>query len=75
MRLVYKFRHAKKNENTRQLNILTHISKNLYNEANYIIRQEFFSTKRWVRYYELYMQLKAGQKLDRKYLSYEKPKE
>lgn len=35
------------------LRYATHISKNLYNEANYIIRQEFFKTGRWVRYYEL----------------------
>ncbi len=25
---------------------LCHLSKNLYNEANYIIRQEFFKTRR-----------------------------
>ena len=49
MRLVYKFRHPL----TPQLELLTHISKNLYNEANYFIRQEFFSTGRWIRYYEL----------------------
>lgn len=28
---------------------LCHISKNLYNEANYVIRQEFFKTGRWIR--------------------------
>ncbi len=32
---------------------LCHLSKNLYNEANYIIRQEFFTNKRWIRYNEL----------------------
>ena len=37
---------------------LCHISKNLYNEANYIIRQEFFKTGRWIRYNELYHLLK-----------------
>ena len=28
---------------------LCHLSKNLYNEANYAIRQEFFETGRWIR--------------------------
>jgi len=28
---------------------LCHISKNLYNEANYTIRQEFFETDKWIR--------------------------
>jgi IS605 OrfB family transposase len=37
---------------------LCHLSKNLYNEANYLIRQEKFSTGRWVRYYELWTNLK-----------------
>ena len=30
-----------------------HKSKNLYNHANYIIRQEFISNNRWIRYNEL----------------------
>lgn len=28
-------------------------SKNLYNLANYTIRQEFINNKRWIKYYEL----------------------
>lgn len=32
---------------------LCHLSKNLYNEANYIVRQTFFETGKWVRYGEL----------------------
>jgi len=32
---------------------LCHISKNLYNEANYIVRQEFFKTGKWIRYNKL----------------------
>ncbi len=32
---------------------LAHLSKNLYNEANYIIRQEFFKNGKWIRYNEL----------------------
>ena len=33
---------------------LSFISKNLYNYANYIIRQEFINSKRWIRYNELF---------------------
>jgi hypothetical protein len=29
------------------------LAKNLYNEATYIIRQEFFATKNWIRDHEL----------------------
>jgi len=32
---------------------LCHISKNLYNEANYIVRQEFIKNGNWTRYYQL----------------------
>jgi Probable transposase. len=37
---------------------LCHLSKNLYNEANYLIRQEFFENGRWIRYNELNKELK-----------------
>ena len=37
IQLVFKFRH-KRNE---QLDLLTHISKNLYNQGNYIVWQEY----------------------------------
>ncbi|MCW3134986.1 MAG: hypothetical protein N2V78_11740 [Methanophagales archaeon] len=40
---------------------LCHISKNLFNEANYIVRHEFFKTKRWIRYNELYKLLKESE--------------
>ena len=40
---------------------LYHISKNLFNEANYIVRHEFFKTKRWIRYNELYKLLKESE--------------
>ena len=39
---------------------LCYISKNLYNEANYILRQEFFKTGRWIRYNELDKLLKGS---------------
>ncbi|MFA4870841.1 MAG: transposase [Pedobacter sp.] len=38
---------------TPELSTLCHLSKNLWNEANYIIRQQFFLTGKWIRYNEL----------------------
>lgn len=35
-------------------------SKNLYNYANYIIRQEFINNKHWIRYKELFQLCKDG---------------
>jgi len=40
---------------------LCHISKNLYNEANYIVRQEFFKTGKWIRYSKLDKLLKKSE--------------
>lgn len=40
---------------------LCYHSKNLYNEANYIIRQEFFKTGKWMRYNELDRLLKDSE--------------
>ena len=37
---------------------LCHQAKNLYNKANYIIRQELFKTGKWLRYYKLWQILK-----------------
>jgi len=42
----------------RTLAELCHISKNLYNEANYIVRQELFKTGKWTRYNDLNKLLK-----------------
>ena len=36
---------------------LCFLSKNLYNCANYLVRQEFINNKKWLRYYELIKQL------------------
>ena len=41
------------------LDELCFISKNLYNVANYEIRQFFFKTGRWFRYFDLYHKLKS----------------
>ena len=49
MKLVYKFRKAK----TEHLNLLCSISKNLYNQANWYVRQDFFNLDNWLRYEDL----------------------
>ncbi len=43
---------------TKQLSSLCHLAKNLYNLANYYIRQEFFYLDNWLRYYDLWYMLK-----------------
>ncbi len=55
MRLTYKFRYYSGFE---QLSQLCHISKNLYNQANYLIYQELLQSNKWLRYTELNDQLK-----------------
>lgn len=40
---------------------LCHLSKNLYNEATYIIRQNFFDKGKWTRYNDLAFQLKSSE--------------
>jgi len=44
-----------------ELNYMCHISKNLYNEATYLIRQELFNTNKWIRYNELAKVLKDSE--------------
>ncbi|MFX1293248.1 MAG: hypothetical protein ACFFD2_00120 [Promethearchaeota archaeon] len=53
---MYKFRYPK-NE---QLNLLTHISKSLYNETNYFIKQELDKNHKWICYSELDKMLKTS---------------
>ncbi len=38
---------------TPTLQALTYSSKNLYNEANYLVRHWFIKTGEWIRYYTL----------------------
>jgi len=38
---------------TKELSTLCHISKNLYNQTNYIIKQEFINTGNWIRGFDL----------------------
>jgi putative transposase len=42
------------------LSWLCHLSKNLYNESNYLIRQELFKNKEWIRYEALYHKIKTS---------------
>jgi putative transposase len=43
------------------LDRLCHLSKNLFNEANYIVRQELFASGKWIRYAALANTLKASE--------------
>ena len=45
----------------------THKSKNLYNHANYIVRNEFINNGKWVRYNDLDKILKADLEFDDQY--------
>ena len=38
---------------------LCHVSKNLYNQALYEIRQEYFKSKKYLNYYEIYKRLQG----------------
>ena len=57
--LKYKYTPTKKER--RLLRLLCHISKNLYNSALYILRQEYFKTKKLLSYYELNKILKTNE--------------
>ncbi len=46
---------------SKNLSELCHISKNLYNEGNYIIRQEFFKNGKWIQYNSLYYLMKSSE--------------
>jgi len=43
------------------LSRLCHLSKNLSNEGNYLIRQELFTNGKWIRYNEMYHLLKTSE--------------
>ncbi|MDO8124858.1 MAG: hypothetical protein Q6364_10830 [Candidatus Hermodarchaeota archaeon] len=45
-------------EKTSALSKLCHLAKNLYNLANYHIRQKFINEGHWIRYRNLYWLLK-----------------
>jgi putative transposase len=54
MKLAYKFRILKREH----LDVLCNISKKLYNQANWYIRQDFFHLGNWLRYEDLNFILK-----------------
>lgn len=46
---------------SKEIGELCHKSKNLYNFANYIVRQELFNEGKWIRYNELYKLVKDSE--------------
>ena len=74
-------RHIIKKSNSfyKELDAISFLSKNLYNRANYIIRQEFISTSKekeegkrdkanWIRYNKIQKQLQDEKDVDYKSL-------
>ncbi len=49
MKLTYVFRL----KNNKQIDKLTKISKDLYNQANYVVRQEFINNGKYINYFEI----------------------
>ena len=45
----------------KQIGTLCHICKNLYNEANYIVRQEFINNSNWIRYNQIDKMLQSSE--------------
>lgn len=45
---------------TKQLRHLYHVSKNLFNEANYLVKQTFFKEKKWIRTTQLQQELSTS---------------
>ncbi|MHA2073189.1 MAG: RNA-guided endonuclease InsQ/TnpB family protein [Candidatus Hodarchaeales archaeon] len=45
----------------KNLSWLCHLSKNLYNEGNYLIRQKFFNNSKWTHYNSLYHLIKSSE--------------
>ena len=60
MRLVYKF-HIKENE---RLLTLCKVSKNLYNQALYIVKKELKDNNKWVGYSYLNKELQTTKNLE-----------
>lgn len=57
--IQYKYNPTKKER--RLLRLLCHISKNLYNSALYILRQEYFKNKKVISYFDLNKTLKTNE--------------
>jgi len=61
MKLTYKFLYKRKNET---IDTLCKVSNDLYNQANYIVKQELDKNKKWIRYNELDRILKVTKNLE-----------
>jgi transposase len=48
-------------KSSKNLSRLCHLAKNLYNEGNYLIRQEFFKNGKWIHYNSLYHAIKTSE--------------
>ena len=64
MRLVEKHIISKKNSFFQEMDKLSFLSKNLYNASLYIIRQHFFTTKKFLNYEELQKHLQTTKQVD-----------
>ena len=75
MKLVEKHIISRNHECYSEIDNLAFLSKNLYNRANYIIRQEFINTSRekeagqlehanWIRYHEIQGMLQSAKEVD-----------
>ena len=50
---VMKYKYIPSKKERKLLRLLCHISKNLYNSTLYVLRMEYFKTKKVISYYEL----------------------
>ena len=55
------YKYVPSKDERRMLRLLCHISKNLYNSALYILRQEYFKSKTLISYYDLNKMLKTNE--------------
>jgi len=54
----------KSNPQYKEIDKLCFLSKNLYNKANYIVRQEFITNRKWLQYYDINKLLKESNDID-----------
>lgn len=64
MELVERHIITQKHHSFKEIDHQCFLAKNLYNYANYIIRQEFIKNGRWIRYNEIEKQLRESKQID-----------
>lgn len=64
MELVEQHIITQKHYSFKEIDHQCFLAKNLYNYANYIIRQEFIKNGRWIRYNEIEKQLRESKQID-----------